>query len=69
MNFSHLKKEWLLSVDCIANNGEFFATENVTASPELHNGAGGSVTSVPGVYSLTGGYAKLQCLYIGSGFV
>ena len=53
--FFTFEKEWLLSVDCVANNGEFFVTENVTASPELQNGAGGSVTPVPGVYSLTGG--------------
>tara|TARA_R110000744_G_scaffold4808_2_gene17121 strand:- start:1847 stop:3046 length:1200 start_codon:yes stop_codon:yes gene_type:complete len=53
--FFTFEKEWLLSVDCVANNGEFFVTENVTASPELQNGAGGGVTPVPGVYSLTGG--------------
>ena len=53
--FFTFEKEWLLSVDCVANNGEFFVTENVTASPELQNGAGGAITPVPGVYSLTGG--------------
>ena len=53
--FFTFEKEWLLSVDCVANNGEFFVTENVTASPELQNGAGGALTPVPGVYSLTGG--------------
>ena len=53
--FFTFEKEWMLSVDCVANNGEFFVTENVTASPELQSGAGGAVTPVPGVYSLTGG--------------
>ena len=53
--FFTFEKEWMLSVDCVANNGEFFVTENVTASPELQNGAGGALTPVPGVFSLTGG--------------
>jgi len=49
------EKEWLLSVDCVASADEFYSTENVTAAPELQNGAGGALTTVPGVFSLTGG--------------
>ena len=30
----------------------FIATENVTAAPELQNGAGGALTTVPGVFSV-----------------
>ena len=53
--FFTFEKEWLLSVDCTANANEFYSTENVTASPELQSGAGGALTSVPNVFSLTGG--------------
>ena len=42
-------------MECNANSGEFYSTENVTASPEIDNGAGGALTLATGVYSLTGG--------------
>ena len=53
--FYTFEKEWVLSVECTAGESEFYSTENVTASPELQNGAGGALTTVPGVFSLTGG--------------
>ena len=53
--FFTFEKEWVLSVECTANDGEFYSTENVTASPEIANGAGGALTVANGVYSLTGG--------------